>query len=46
VVATGTFESKEVCIRAFEAVAAANVDIDFDDRESGPRDVYNLIETS
>ncbi len=46
VVATGTFESKEACMRAFHAVAAAKVDIDFDDRESRPRDVYNLIETS
>jgi len=46
VVATGRFESDVVWRRALAAVAAANVDFDFDSRESRPRDVYALTEPS
>jgi len=42
VATTGKWESKDALMAAFEAVAAANVDFDYDDRESRPRDVFNL----
>jgi len=43
VVTTGKFESKEACMYALRK-AAAEADIQFDDRESRPREVHNLIE--
>ena len=42
VVATGKWESKQARIAAFRAVVAAKVDFDYDDRESRPRQVFNL----
>jgi heme-degrading monooxygenase HmoA len=42
VVTTGKWESKDALRAGFAAVAAANVDIDYDDRESRPREVFSL----
>ena len=44
VVAVGTFESKEEWLQAMHAVAAADVDFEFDDREREPRRVQFLVE--
>jgi heme-degrading monooxygenase HmoA len=42
VVTTGKWESKDAIRAGFAAVAAAKVDFDYDDRESRPREVFNL----
>ncbi len=42
IVTTGKWESEDARMATFAAVAAANVDFDYDDRESRPRDVFNL----
>jgi hypothetical protein len=42
VVTTGKWQSKDAVRAGFAAVAAANVDFDYDDRESRPREVFNL----
>ena len=42
VVTTGTWESKDALRAGFAAVVAADVDFDYDDRESRPREVFNL----
>jgi hypothetical protein len=45
VVTTGKWESMDALRAGFAAVAAANVDFDYfdyDDRESRPREVFNL----
>lgn len=45
-VSTGTFASEDAWNGAVEAVLAANVDFDYDEREARPRDVHFLIEPS
>ena len=42
VVTTGKSKSKDTIRAGFAAVAAAKVDFDYDDRESRPREVFNL----
>jgi heme-degrading monooxygenase HmoA len=42
VVTTGKWESKHALRAGFAAVAAADVDFDYDHRESRPREVFNL----
>lgn len=42
IVTTGTWESKDAVRAGFAAVAAANIDFDYDDREARPREVFNL----
>lgn len=42
VVTSGKWESRDAFMAAFEAVAAAGVDFDYDDRQSRSRDVFNL----
>jgi heme-degrading monooxygenase HmoA len=42
VVTTGKWESKDALRAGFAAVAAADVDFDCDDRESRPRELFNL----
>lgn len=44
IVATGKWETQEDCMASFRAVAEANVDFDYDERESRPRKVFNLWE--
>ena len=44
VVATGTWESKEQCQRAFAGMTQAGIDWQYDHREARPRLVYSLVE--
>jgi len=44
VVATGTFESKELWLQAMGTVAHADIDFDHDERELKPRSVQLLLE--
>jgi quinol monooxygenase YgiN len=44
VVSTAKFESKEDWRAALKAIAAANVDFAFNEREGKAREVYNLVE--
>ena len=43
VVTTGQWESEPALIAGFEAVQAADVDFDYDERESRPREVVTLL---
>ncbi|HEY3873687.1 MAG TPA: antibiotic biosynthesis monooxygenase [Actinocrinis sp.] len=43
VVTTGQWESEEALAAGFAAVRTANVDFDYDERESRPREVFKLI---
>lgn len=42
VVSTGQWESEEAFAASFAAVAAAEVDVAFDDREHRPRQIFKL----
>jgi quinol monooxygenase YgiN len=42
VVSTGQWESEDAFAASFAAVAAAEVDVTFDDREHRPRQIYKL----
>jgi hypothetical protein len=42
VVATGKWETEEACVASFRAVVEADIDFNYDDRESRPREVFNL----
>ncbi|MEU0501204.1 antibiotic biosynthesis monooxygenase [Nocardia sp. NPDC005998] len=42
VVSTGQWESEEAFAASFAAVAAAQVDVTFDDREHRPRQIFRL----
>ncbi len=42
VVTTGQWESEQALTAGFAAVRTAGVDIDYDDRESRPRQVFTL----
>lgn len=43
VVSTGQWESEQAFAAEFAAVSAAGVDIDYDEREFGPREVFRLL---
>jgi heme-degrading monooxygenase HmoA len=43
VVTTGRWESEGALAAGFEAVQATEIDFDFDDRESRPREVLRLV---
>jgi hypothetical protein len=42
-VSTAKFESRDACMAALQATAKAT-DIQFDEREERPREVYNLVD--
>jgi heme-degrading monooxygenase HmoA len=46
VVTTGIWASRDALAAGFDAVAAAGVDIDYDEREARPREVFTLAPAS
>lgn len=43
VVTTGQWESEQALMAGFSAVRTAGADIDYDERESRPREVFKLV---
>ncbi|WP_378730921.1 antibiotic biosynthesis monooxygenase [Nocardia brasiliensis] len=43
VISTGQWESEEACAASFAAVASADVDVEFDERECRPRHIVKLL---